>query len=63
MAADELITGNHQDRAEKMTATPVGSPARLDYGLDTLSGSISKSAECLIGLEVEPDQAPLLCVP
>ncbi|WP_158273962.1 hypothetical protein [Pseudomonas sp. GV085] len=46
-----------------MTATPVGSPARLDYGLDTLSGSISKSAECLIGLEVEPDQAPLLRVP
>ncbi|MBV7546071.1 hypothetical protein KW849_07110 [Pseudomonas sp. PDM26] len=39
-----------------MTATPVSSPARLDYGLDTLSGRISKSAECLIGLEqVEND--------
>ena len=46
-----------------MTATPVSSPARLDYGLDTLLGRISKSAECLIGLEVEPDQAPLLRVP
>lgn len=39
-----------------MTATPVSSPAQLDYGLDTLVGRISKSAECLIGLEqVEND--------
>jgi hypothetical protein len=39
-----------------MTATPVSSPAQLDYGLDTLSGRITKSAECRIGLEqVEND--------
>ena len=39
-----------------MSATPVSSLAQLEYGLDTLSGRISKSAECRIGLEqVEND--------
>ncbi|EJM91410.1 hypothetical protein PMI34_02537 [Pseudomonas sp. GM74] len=39
-----------------MSATPVNSPAQLDYGLDTPVGRITKSAECLIGLEqVEND--------
>ncbi|POF41329.1 hypothetical protein B0D71_14010 [Pseudomonas laurylsulfativorans] len=39
-----------------MTATPVTSPAQLDYGLNTLSGRITRSAECRIGLEpVEND--------
>jgi hypothetical protein len=31
--------------------TPISSPAHLDYGLDTLLGRISKSAECQVGLE------------
>ena len=39
-----------------MSATPISSPAQLDYGLDTSLGRISKSAECRIGLEqVESD--------
>ena len=39
-----------------MSATSVYSPAQLDYGLDTQSGRITKSAECPIGLEaVEND--------
>ncbi|WP_223504127.1 hypothetical protein [Pseudomonas sp. BF-R-24] len=39
-----------------MSATPVNSPAQLDYGLDTPSGRITRSAECRIGLEqVEND--------
>jgi hypothetical protein len=39
-----------------MSAIPVNSPAQLDYGLDTLFGPITKSAECRIGLEqVEND--------
>jgi hypothetical protein len=39
-----------------MSATPVSSPAQLDYGLDTLFGRITRSAECRIGLEqVEND--------
>lgn len=39
-----------------MSATPVNSPAHLDYGLDTLIGRITRSAECRIGLEqVEND--------
>jgi hypothetical protein len=39
-----------------MTATTVLSPAHLDYGLDTLFGRITKSAECPVGLEqVEDD--------
>ncbi|CAI8823938.1 SHSP domain-containing protein [Pseudomonas sp. IT-P74] len=39
-----------------MSATSVNSPAQLDYGLDTLFGRITKSAECRIGLEqVEND--------
>jgi hypothetical protein len=39
-----------------MSATPVYSLAQLDYGLDTPTGRITKSAECRIGLErVEND--------
>ena len=39
-----------------MTDTSVISPAHLDYGLDTLFGRITKSAECQVGLEqVEHD--------
>lgn len=39
-----------------MIATPVSSPAYLEYGLDTLFGRITKRAECRIGLEqVEND--------
>ena len=39
-----------------MSAKSVYSPAQLDYGLDTQSGRITKSAECRIGLEaVEND--------
>jgi len=39
-----------------MVATPVSSPAQLDYDLDTPVGRITKSAECRIGLEqVEND--------
>jgi hypothetical protein len=39
-----------------MSATTELSPAHLDYGLDTLFGRISKSAECRVGLEqVEDD--------
>ena len=39
-----------------MSTTSVTSPAQLDYGLDTLFGRITKSAECRIGLEqVEND--------
>ena len=39
-----------------MTTTQLTSKAHLDYGLDTLFGRITKSAECPIGLEaVEND--------
>jgi hypothetical protein len=39
-----------------MSATPVSSPAQLDYGLDASSGRITTSVECRIGLEqVEND--------
>jgi len=39
-----------------MVATPVSSPAQLDYSLDTPVGRITRSAECRIGLEqVEND--------
>ncbi|EJM61820.1 hypothetical protein [Pseudomonas sp. GM48] len=39
-----------------MVATPVSSPAQLDYDLDTPVGRITRSAECRIGLEqVEND--------
>ncbi|WP_347911536.1 hypothetical protein [Pseudomonas grandcourensis] len=39
-----------------MSATPVYSPAQLDYGLDAPTDRITKSVECLIGLEqVEND--------
>jgi hypothetical protein len=39
-----------------MSATPIYSPAQLVYGLDTLFGRITRSAECRIGLEqVEND--------
>ncbi|MVW86406.1 hypothetical protein EI969_10725 [Pseudomonas sp. PB101] len=39
-----------------MSTTSVTSPAQLDYGLDTLFGRVTKSAECRIGLEpVEND--------
>jgi hypothetical protein len=39
-----------------MTTTPLTSMAHIDYGLDTLFGRITKSAECLVGLEqVEND--------
>ena len=31
--------------------TLISSPAHLDYGLDTLFGRITKSAECRVGLE------------
>ncbi|WP_460157384.1 hypothetical protein [Pseudomonas sp. S2_H10] len=34
-----------------MSTTSVTSPAQLDYGLDTLFGRVTKSAECRIGLE------------
>ena len=34
-----------------MTSTPISTPAHLDYGLDTLFGRITKSAECRVGLE------------
>jgi hypothetical protein len=34
-----------------MSTTSVTSPAQLDYGLDTLSGRVTKSAECRIGLD------------
>ncbi|PBJ26859.1 hypothetical protein BSF44_10420 [Pseudomonas sp. ACN8] len=40
-----------------MSATSVNSPAQLDYGLDTLFGRITKSAECRIGLE-QVENAP-----
>ena len=39
-----------------MSTTSDTSPAQLEYGLDTLFGRITKSAECRIGLEqVEND--------
>jgi hypothetical protein len=39
-----------------MTTTPLTSMAHIDYGLDTLFGRVTKSAECLVGLEqVEND--------
>ncbi|RAI67164.1 hypothetical protein DOZ80_20225 [Pseudomonas fluorescens] len=39
-----------------MSASPIYSPAQLDYGLDTSFGRITKSVECRIGLEqVEND--------
>ena len=39
-----------------MSATPISSPAQLDYVLDTSFGRITKSAECRVGLEqVEND--------
>jgi hypothetical protein len=39
-----------------MTATQITSKAHIDYGLDTLFGRITKSAECQVGLEqVEHD--------
>ena len=39
-----------------MTTTQLTSKAHLDYGLDTLFGRITKSAECEVGLEqVEHD--------
>jgi hypothetical protein len=39
-----------------MSAATELSPAHLDYGLDTLFGRITKSAECRVGLEqVEDD--------
>ncbi|PMZ87938.1 MULTISPECIES: hypothetical protein [unclassified Pseudomonas] len=39
-----------------MSATPVNSPAQLDYGLDTPNGRFTRSVECRIGLEqVEND--------
>jgi hypothetical protein len=39
-----------------MTTTPLTSMAHIDYGLDTLFGRVSKSAECQVGLEqVEND--------
>lgn len=34
-----------------MTTTPLTSMAHIDYGLDTLFGRVTKSAECLVGLE------------
>ncbi|QVW21577.1 hypothetical protein KJF94_16850 [Pseudomonas hormoni] len=39
-----------------MTATQLTSKAHIDYGLDTLFGRVTKSAECQVGLEqVEHD--------
>ncbi|MHC8363008.1 hypothetical protein ACYZUA_22485 [Pseudomonas sp. LS2P72] len=39
-----------------MKSTQLTSTAHLDYGLDTLFGRITKSAECQVGLEqVEHD--------
>ncbi|MDZ4328550.1 MAG: hypothetical protein U1A73_26580 [Pseudomonas sp.] len=39
-----------------MTATQLTSTAHIDYGLDTLFGRVTKSAECQVGLEqVEHD--------
>jgi hypothetical protein len=39
-----------------MTTTPLTSMAHIDYGLDTLFGRVTKSAECLVALEqVEND--------
>ncbi|HCS43949.1 MAG TPA: hypothetical protein DIW52_14170 [Pseudomonas sp.] len=39
-----------------MTTTPLTSKAHIDYGLDTLFGRVTKSAECQVGLEqVEHD--------
>ncbi|MCF4998634.1 hypothetical protein GIW70_16030 [Pseudomonas syringae] len=35
--------------------TIINSPAHLDYGLDTLFGRITKSAECRVGLEQVTD--------
>ncbi|VVN19694.1 hypothetical protein PS862_02217 [Pseudomonas fluorescens] len=34
-----------------MTTTPLTSQAHIDYGLDTLFGRVTKSAECQVGLE------------
>jgi len=36
---------------KKMTSTLVSSPAHLDYGLDTLFGSVTPSTECRARLE------------
>ncbi|WP_454565584.1 hypothetical protein [Pseudomonas sp. AIG] len=33
----------------------INSPAHLDYGLDTLSGRITKSVDCRVGLEAVAD--------
>ena len=35
--------------------TNISSQAQLDYGLDTLFGRITKSAECRVGLEAVED--------
>lgn len=55
METGELTPGDARGKIE-MTNTPISSPAHLDYGLDTLFGRITKSAECQVGLEqVEHD--------
>jgi hypothetical protein len=57
MAPGELTPGNLQGFFRGATdMTAISSPAHLDYGLDTLFGRITKSAECRVGLEqVEHD--------
>jgi hypothetical protein len=54
MAAGELNRGGHGGMS--MAGTAISQPAHLDYGLDTLFGRVTKSAECRVGLEqVEHD--------
>ncbi|SDP50871.1 hypothetical protein SAMN04490202_4573 [Pseudomonas reinekei] len=49
MAAGELKFGGYG--GQNMASTTISQPAHLDYGLDTLFGRITKSAECRVGLE------------
>jgi hypothetical protein len=54
MAAGELDSDG--DEGKNMAGTTISQPAHLDYGLDTLFGRITKSADCRVGLEqVEND--------
>jgi hypothetical protein len=55
MAAGELNLGGYGGIG--MTGTTISQPAHLDYGLDTLFGRVTKSAECRVGLE-QVEHAP-----
>jgi len=51
VATGELTPGSHPKGGSSMTEAATSSLGYLDYGLDTLFGRITKSAECRVGLE------------